>query len=113
MNLAATWIYQDLQVVLRASRFGETVDPQGNPAEDEVISAEWVTDLDVQYDFTDNVYAAIGANNVFDVYPETTQAFNDRNGFGTTTFDRIFPYSGFSPFGFDGRFIDARIGLNF
>ena len=113
LNLSATWIYGDLQVVLRANRFGETVDPQGNEAEDEVIDAEWITDLDIQYDFTENIYAAIGANNLFDVYPETTQSFNDRNGISTATFDRIFPYSGFSPFGFDGRFIYARLGFNF
>lgn len=113
LNLGATWLYESLRVTLRTNRYGETVDPQGNIAEDEIIGAEWITDLEVQYDFTESVYAAIGANNIFDVYPETTQSFNERNGFNTSTFDRIFPYSGFSPYGFSGRFIYARIGVNF
>ncbi len=113
LNLGATWLYEKLRVTLRTNRYGETIDPQGNIAEDEVIGAEWITDFEVQYDFTENVYAAIGANNLFDVYPETTESFNERNGFNTTTFDRIFPYSGFSPYGFSGRFLYARIGVNF
>lgn len=113
LNLTATWLYERLRITARTNRFGETVDPQSNIAEDEVIGAEWITDLEIHYDFTENVYAAIGANNIFDVYPETTQSFNDRNGINTSTFDRIFPYSGFSPFGFSGRFLYARVGVNF
>lgn len=113
LNLGATWLYESLRVTLRTNRYGETIDPQGNIAEDEVIGAEWITDLEVQYDFTENVFAAIGANNIFDVYPETTASFNERNGLDSSTFDRIFPYSGFSPYGFSGRFVYARIGVNF
>lgn len=113
LNLGATWLYESLRVTLRTNRYGETIDPQGNIAEDEVIGAEWITDLEVQYDFTENFYAAVGANNIFDVYPETTASFNERNGINTSTFDRIFPYSGFSPYGFSGRFLYARIGVNF
>ncbi len=113
LNLSATWLYQDLQLTLRLNRYGETVDPQSNIAEDEVIDAEWITDIEVHYDFSEMISLAVGANNVFDVYPEATISFNERNGIGLSTFDRIFPYSGFSPYGFSGRFVYGRVGLNF
>ena len=113
LNLGATWLYQDLQLTLRLNRYGETVDPQSNIAEDEVIDAEWITDIEVHYDFSEMISLAVGANNVFDVYPEATISFNERNGIELSTFDRIFPYSGFSPYGFSGRFVYGRVGLNF
>ena len=58
---------------------------------------------------------AIGANNVFDVYP-------DRSPFGPRPASiggvypanqKYIPYSIFSPFGFNGRFVYGRVSVNF
>ena len=58
---------------------------------------------------------AIGANNVFDVYP-------DRSPFGARPASvggvypanqEYIPYSIFSPCGFNGRFVYGRFGVTF
>lgn len=113
LNLGATWNVDRLRVTARTTRFGETVDPQTNPAEDEVLDAKFITDLEVQYQFTDTVALSVGGTNIFDVYPDTAEEINQINGVGTSTFDRVLPYSGFSPFGFNGRFVYARMELSF
>ena len=46
---------------------------------------------------------ALGANNVFDVYPDKTIKRNSFNG--------IFQHSGYSPFGFNGRYIYTRLDM--
>jgi iron complex outermembrane receptor protein len=113
LNLSATWLYGDLRVTARTNRYGETISPAANPAEDLPIGPSWITDLEVQYDVTENVYFALGANNIFDVYPGTNIEFDNANGFTSGTFDRIFPYSGFSPYGFSGRYVYGRVGVTF
>jgi len=82
--------------------------------DDQKLSPKWITDLEVRYRFFNRLDLAIGANNIFDVYP-------DRRPFGrrstTGTFPQNFqyiPYSGGgSPFGFNGRFIYVRAGVDF
>jgi iron complex outermembrane receptor protein len=65
------------------------------------------------------VTLTVGADNVFDVYPDR----NNNNGFITTNYNAIgtenggtsnfgiFPYAGISPFGFNGRFIYTRVAV--
>ena len=48
---------------------------------------------------------SFGANNLFDEYPDATS--EDPNLAGT--FSDIFPFSGFSPFGFSGRYVYGRL----
>jgi len=56
-------------------------------------------------DITDGLNVAFGANNLFDEYPDVTAETPALDG----TFSRIFPFSGFSPFGFSGRYVYGRI----
>jgi len=108
LNLAATWTLNDLQVNLRASRYGEVIDSSSNPDNDEVLDPNWITDLDVVYSITDNLNFSIGANNLFDEYPQDTVS-----NIGQSTFNQIFPYSGFSSYSIDGRFIYSRVNYIF
>ena len=78
-------------------------------ATNEVLPEKWVTDLDVGYDVTENLTLTLGANNLFDVYPDTTRELVEDVG----TFSRLFPYSGFSPFGFSGRFVYGKVSVTF
>ena len=48
---------------------------------------------------------SFGANNLFDEYPDATSLNPNLAG----TFSDIFPFSGFSPFGFSGRYVYGRI----
>ena len=53
-----------------------------------------------------------GADNVFDVYPDQNNNLgNVRTGVGGNANFGIFPYSSFSPFGFNGRFVYARLSV--
>ncbi|NDY94951.1 TonB-dependent receptor plug domain-containing protein [Wenzhouxiangella limi] len=112
-NFGATWRYGNWRVTGLTTRFGRTVDPQSDPARDQKMTPKWVTDLEVGYRPSENWSIAVGANNLLDVYPDTREEMNDRAGVGTTTFNRIFPYSSFSPFGFNGRFVYSRVTFEF
>ena len=47
--------------------------------------------------------ATLGADNVFDTYPDATLANNSNSG--------ILPFSGISPFGFNGRYLYAKLSV--
>ena len=58
---------------------------------------------------------ASGANNVFDSYPDRV-LFGQPGGPGTPNYGltgSFLPYSSFSPSGFNGRFLYARVGVDF
>ncbi|REL28201.1 TonB-dependent receptor [Thalassotalea euphylliae] len=109
LNLSATWNFEDVKATLRTTRYGETQDPSTNPARNEVIPTEWVTDIDVVYQLTDGLSLSIGANNVFDQYPDASRNLID----DVTTFTRIFAYSSFAPYGFTGRFVYGKVSYTF
>jgi iron complex outermembrane receptor protein len=78
-------------------------------------ATKWITDLELRYTLLKRIDLAIGADNVFDIYP-------DRSPFGARPASvggvypvnqYYLPYSGFSPFGFNGRFLYARIGVKY
>jgi iron complex outermembrane receptor protein len=82
--------------------------------DDQVLSPKWITDLEIRYKLMDRIGLAIGANNVFDVYPDV-RPFGPRpvGGVYPQNFQYI-PYSASgSPFGFNGRFVYGRISVDF
>ena len=109
LNLSAVWNKDDFYTTLRVTRYGETQDPSDSPELNEVLPEKWLTDLDISYAVTENVKLTLGANNIFDVYPDTTRELVD----DVSTFSRLFPYSGFSPFGFTGRYVYGKVSLTF
>ncbi|MBL4911299.1 MAG: TonB-dependent receptor [Alteromonadaceae bacterium] len=119
LNLAATWSLDKLNVSLRANRFGEWSDAQYSSDKSklgyvETFAAKWIADLDVSYQLTDNIKLSIGANNLFDAYPKAADQFiNDDGSRRISTFNRIIPFSSFSPYSTDGRFIYGRVSINF
>lgn len=82
--------------------------------DDQRLGAKWITDLELRARIYNRIDLAVGANNVFDVYP-------DRRRFGPRavggTYPQNFQYipfsGGASPFGFNGRFIYVRAGVDF
>ena len=77
----------------------------------QTYDAKWVTDFEVSYRYGRRFSFAIGANNLFDVYPTTnirsTTAFQGSDNVG------IFPYNGISPFGFNGAFYYSKVSFKF
>jgi iron complex outermembrane receptor protein len=114
-------------VSARTTRYGsvispETTAPLGTNAtsltalgpDDQKLSPKWITDFSISYELQ-GVQLTLGVDNAFDVYP-------DRRPFGLRPSSvggsypatyQFLPYSGFSPFGFNGRFLYARAAINF
>lgn len=127
LNFSLDWDLDKFGLTLRANRYGEVFLPSGfstaannnnialAPGDvpgDIFLSTKWVTDLELRFKPVESVSLAIGANNLFDTYP-------DRLPFGTVDgvnygFNNSFlPYSSQSPFGFSGRFIYGRVSVDF
>ncbi|MEO6065400.1 MAG: TonB-dependent receptor, partial [Lysobacterales bacterium] len=73
---------------------------QTTPTRDQTFGDEWTLDLSASYKL-DRWNFTVGADNVFDSYPDEVIYQN-------ATFGQI-PYSASSPFGFNGAFLYARI----
>jgi iron complex outermembrane receptor protein len=107
-NLVATWRYAQWSTTLKTTRYGKVKDPSSNVDNDEVLNAKWITDLDVAYRINAQWRVAIGANNLFDQYPQDTVG-----NIGFSNFNQIFPYSAFSAYNTDGRFVYAKASVTF
>jgi iron complex outermembrane receptor protein len=89
----------------KATHYDSVLVPNNNPTFDYETGAAWLVDLEARYDFGHGVTAALGANNVFDEYPNFTPgAINSPTG--------SIGFPGYSPFGFNGRFLYGRISYN-
>ena len=103
---AIDWSSDALGATLRATYYGEVNQPgtAANGSADILTGKHVVTDLELRYAPAKGAQFAIGASNLFDVYPDATPAALNTTGVVG------FPY--YSPFGFNGRYLYARIGLN-
>ncbi len=108
INLGVDWDRDMFGATLRTNRYGRVLVPGGSEATDFDIEPKWVTDAEVRVKPMDMLEVAVGANNLFDVYP-TRSPFG--GPFGVVS--AFFPYSQFSPFGFNGRFLYGRVSVEF
>ncbi|MEZ4697283.1 MAG: TonB-dependent receptor [Rhodothermales bacterium] len=102
-NVQANYDVDRFRLMVRVIRYGEVTAINENDALTQTFGARTLTDLEVGYVPKSGVHVALGANNVFDVYPDKQYKANSFNG--------IFPYNGFSPFGFFGRYVYARASI--
>ncbi|HEX7741275.1 MAG TPA: TonB-dependent receptor, partial [Sphingobium sp.] len=106
--LSGEWSVGPIRSLLRVTRFGrytETGTSQTSTADDRTFSPKWVTDLDISADLSRSVNLAVGANNLFDVYPDRIGVIQANTGLGQ--------YGNFAPFGLSGGFYYARLGVKF
>ena len=105
--LASTWNTGNWSFGATATRYGEfTVlfdAVETTPTRDQTFGDEWILDLSANYKL-DRWNFTIGADNVFDSYPDEVIYQN-------ATFGQI-PYSASSPFGFNGAFLYTRIAYD-
>ncbi len=119
-NLSGILTYTNWVVNARTQRFGK-VTLFGTPTTgslDQTFSAKYVTDASVSYSYKRTLTFMVGADNIFDVYPD----INNNNGpiatdpntssGGNSNFG-IFPYNAISPFGFNGRYAYVRVTWNY
>ncbi len=102
----------------RANRYGKVLGAGSDVFLDVPLDAKWLVDMEIRLKASDLLGIAVGANNVFDTYPTKVPsgqgvdpATNLTRNYPATNY--FLPYSNFSPFGFNGRFVYARATLNF
>ena len=94
---------------LHNQRFGEVSQFNLDPALDQTFSAKWVTDVDVSYKLLQRFRLALGANNLFDVYPDEWKDWSAGVN-GALTTNGIYRYPGLtSPWGMNGRTLYMRL----
>jgi iron complex outermembrane receptor protein len=85
----------------RNQRFGQVTAYGTTSATDQTWSPKWVSDLALSFGPLDRATVTLGADNLFNAYPDASIAANTNSG--------ILPYSGIAPFGINGRFIYAKL----
>jgi iron complex outermembrane receptor protein len=120
INLGIDWDSGIFGATARTNRYGSVfipgtdlnlATPVGAAPNDFTLSPRWITDLELRvepFGRDRGIQLAVGANNVFDVYPDRLPA---GGVFGANNF--FLAYSSFSPFGFNGRFVYGRASIEF
>ena len=119
MNFTADYDRDWLGGTLRVTRFGKVLDAGPNEFLDVPLAAKALTDLELRLKpMGDRFTLALGGNNIFDIYPTNTprgRAVNPATGleanYPVTRY--VTPFSNFSPFGFNGRYLYGRVTVNF
>ncbi|TGX44761.1 TonB-dependent receptor [Sphingomonas naasensis] len=114
-------------ITARTTRYGDVVAPGATAPiaeptsltaygpDDVFLEPKWVTDLELRVTLKEHATFAFGANNLFDVYPSARPTGARPAGVGGFyPVDAYYqPYSSFSPFGFNGRFVYGRFTAQF
>ena len=101
----AVWTGDQLGATARVTYYGNVLQPGTVATSDLNTGKRAITDFEVRYQPKDAAFNfALGASNLFDVYPKKVPAA--LNTTGVTGF----PY--YSPYGFNGRYLYVRAGLN-
>ncbi|HWU04433.1 MAG TPA: TonB-dependent receptor, partial [Novosphingobium sp.] len=100
--LTSDWSRDRLRALLRLTRWGSYTESSTTASGDRSFGAKWITDLEVGYDINRRVSLAVGANNLFDVYP-------DKNGL--VAYDGSGAYGNFAPFGLTGGSYYGRVSV--
>ena len=106
INLSNSLTTKKFNVFLRNVWFGEVTEATSVIANQQVFSSKIVTDLSFGYNVSTSSTITIGANNLFDIYPDKADpAFGNRSD-GRYDWSR----SG-QQFGVGGRFLFARLNI--
>ncbi|AOH84084.1 TonB-dependent receptor [Sphingomonas panacis] len=106
------WSLDQFGATARASYYGDVNQPSSTGfAEDDIHTGRHtIVDLEVRYTLLGRINLAVGANNLLDEYPDYVKLASSRGTALNSTGLVGFPY--YSPFGFNGRYVYGRIGVN-
>jgi iron complex outermembrane receptor protein len=102
---AIDWSLGKLGATARVNYYGNVIQPASAAASDLYTGRKAISDLEVRYKLLDKATVSVGANNLFDIYPDKTPAALLATNGGVA-----FPY--FSPYGFNGRYLYAKLNLS-
>lgn len=110
INLSNTFAMSKFNIFLRNVYFGKVTEATTNIDRQQVFSAKVVTDLSVGYKLSEPLTITIGANNLFDIYPDrAAQKLADG---GNNRSEGRFDWSRRAQqFGIGGRFLFARLSF--
>ncbi|MDY0781187.1 TonB-dependent receptor [Tenacibaculum sp. IB213877] len=110
INLSNTLSTDKFNVFLRNVYFGEVTEATTDIDRQQVFGSKIVTDLSVGFKATDELTFTVGANNLFDIYPDrAASSFSDG---GNNRSDGRFDWSRRAQqFGIGGRFMFARLSF--
>ncbi|MBD8524171.1 TonB-dependent receptor plug domain-containing protein [Pseudomarimonas arenosa] len=105
IGASVNWKRERFGATLRATRYGEVLDPGTSEQFDFLMSPKTLVDLEGRIELGERSELALGAENIFDQYPDASPI--SRNTTGNT------PFSNYSPFGRSGRLVYARLSFEF
>jgi len=103
VRLGANYARSNVSVDVQQARYGSfTIRPDltGNTLNDQTFGPKWITDVSATYRLN-QVGLTLGSDNLFDIYPDRNIPLNQVGG--------TKPYSEYSPFGQNGRFVYFRV----
>jgi len=100
------WSLDRLGALARVTYYGDVNQPGtlASGTADVHTGRHAITDLELRYSAPKGAQIGLGVSNLFDVYPDRTIAANNSTG--------VLGFPSYSPFGFNGRYVYARAGLN-
>jgi iron complex outermembrane receptor protein len=106
VTLQSDWEKNNWGATLRSTFYGDVLSPGtlADGSADVHTGKRTVWDLEGRYTFPHQVTLAVGADNLFDVYPRQISPALNTTGAA--------PFTSFSPFGFNGRFVYGRLSVN-
>ena len=99
------WERGPLGATLRGTYYGDVNQPGSTAATDIHTGNKTIVDLEGRYTFAQRYHVGLGVDNLFDVYPKATP-LNALSSTGVVDF----PF--YSPWGFNGRRIYAKLGVD-
>lgn len=104
--LGGDWSIDRFNLNLALTRYGayKEVNSSANRDLDRVYNARWITDLDLGYNLSKALNIAVGAKNLFDLYPK-------KQGVPSSTM--LASYGTYSPYGFTGGYYYTRLTYAF
>ena len=100
--LNANWKLAHWDLSAGATRYGKfTTRHASNSAQDQTFDPRWTLDASVNFRPDRHWTVTVGADNLLDEYPEEAIFANSTWG--------LIPYSLYSPFGFNGRYVYGRV----
>jgi iron complex outermembrane receptor protein len=110
-SLVADWSLGAFGVTAKALYYGKLLQPSNNsnPLGDYVLSPKTLIDLEARWQVAKGLEAAVGADNLLDTYPTTPPYV--LNG-QTISSNGVGAFPEYSPFGFQGRFLYARLSYS-
>ncbi|QJD94729.1 TonB-dependent receptor [Mucilaginibacter robiniae] len=106
VNLSLNYGINKWNFFARGVYFGKVTEATNVVSAQDVYHGKVVTDVSASYRVVKNLNLTVGANNLFDIYPDNTSAANQSSG-------RFLWSRTAQQFGFNGRFLFTRLSLDF